>query len=223
MKYVALALASVSLFACSQPAANKSGNAAAPTTNAANSNRASAAPATGPSEPPAAYKAHFDQRWRRAEASVTPAEVEEMLRSQTPQQVVSALWGTDDSNNRWDTVATGIARGDPAWLALAPRIAQGTDAGTSTEFGIAAGDALTTNPAGALRLLSQIEMGVGACTENGIEVPAAQARVFFETAIAMVGAVNDPDLQQIKASCLAALRKGMAEYPGLNGNPPQQM
>jgi len=74
-------------------------------------------------------------------------------------------------------------------------------------------DALTTNPAATLRLLTQIEMGVGACAENGFEVSAEQARIYFQTATASVESVTDPALQQIKTQCLAELRKGAAEYP----------
>lgn len=226
MKYIVAAALCAALAACGQ-SSNKSGNAAAPANGAAANSANAAAPATGASDgqagaPAAAYKAHFDQRWAKGGAAVTPAEVETMLGSQTPREVVIALWGDGERTNRWGTVASGIAKGDPAWLALAVRLSQGTDAGTSDDFGIASGDALTTNPTGALRLLSQIEMGAGACTENGFEVPAAQARTFFETAIASVERVDDPALQQIKTACLAALREGMAGYPGLNAGTAQK-
>lgn len=215
---ILIVAATAALCACSGQQANKSGsagaNAASASANAAapsaNASAAAAAPNGMPAEP---YRRYFNERWGRAGAPVTPAEVTAMLQKQTPQQVVNALWGTGE-NSRWDTVASGIARGDPAWLAVAPQIARGTDAGSSDEFGMAAQDALTTNPSGALRLLSQIEMGAGACDENGFEVPAEQARIYYQTATAAVETVNDPGLQKIKTECLAALRKGAAEYPG---------
>jgi hypothetical protein len=221
MKVLAAAILCATVAACSSPGANMSGNAgAAPSNASANTSStnaaapASAAPtAYGQASAPAeTYRRYFDQRWSAGGAAVTPAEVEAMLRNQTPQQVVGALWGTGE-NSRWDTVASGIAKGDPAWLALAVRISRGTDAGTSDDFAIAASDALTTNPVGALRLLSQIEMGTGACGENGFEVPPAHARAFHETAIASVERVTDPDLQQIKTRCLADLREDMGKYP----------
>jgi hypothetical protein len=221
---------SAALIACNQKAGNNSGNGTVQNNMTATNNAAAAAPAApaagsfwGQAAAPAeAYRRYFDERWAQGGAAVTPAEVEAMLGNQTPQQVVNALWGSGD-NSRWGTVASGIAKGDPAWLALAVRISAGTDAGTADDFGIAAGDALTTNPTGALRLLSQIEMGAGACDENGFEVPAEQARAFYQTAIASVERVTDSGLQQIKNQCLAALREGMGKYPGLNGNPPQKM
>lgn len=225
MKIVMVVAATAALAACSgQGSSNKSGNAAAPAANAVGANTASAnsAAATPTGAPAEAYRRYFDERWSRGGAAVTPAEVTAMLQSQTPQQTVNALYGSGE-NSRWDTVASGIAKGDPAWLALAPQIAKGTDAGTSDDFGMAAQDALTTNAAGALRMLLETEMGVGACSENGFEVTAEQARAYFQTARAAVEAVTDPALQQVKTSCLDALRKGEADYPGLNGNPPQKL
>ena len=227
MKILIVAAAAASLCACSAQQGNKSGNATGNSTNpaagnSANASAANASAAAAPTGAPAeAYRRYFDERWGRGGAPVTPAEVTAMLQSQTPQQTVGALYGNGE-NSRWDTVASGIAKGDPAWLTLAPQIARGTDAGTSDDFGMAAQDALTTNPAGTLRLLTQIEMGVGACGENGFEVPAEQARIYFQTATAAVESVADPALQQIKAQCLAELRKGAAEYPGLGSTPAQK-
>lgn len=225
MKILIIAAATAALCACSGQPGNKSGNAAANSTNsaaAANGTAANASAAAAPTGAPAeAYRRYFDERWGRGGAPVTPAEVTEMLKSQTPQQTVNALYGNGE-NSRWDTVASGIAKGEPAWLALAPQIARGTDAGTSDDFGMAAQDALTTNPAGTLRLLTQIEMGAGACDENGFEVPAEQARAYYQAATAAVESVADPALQQIKTQCLAALRKGAAEYPGLGSTPAQK-
>lgn len=221
MRFIAIAAIGAALGACSKQPANNSANASAPANAAVAANAsAPAAPAAmsyGQAAAPAdSYARYFNQRWGTAGAPVTPAEVEQMLRGQTPQQVVNALYGTGE-NSRWDTVASGIARGDPAWLALAVRLSQGTDAGTSDDFAIASGDALTTNPTGALRMLSQIEMRTGACTENGFEVPAEQARAFFQTARASVERVTEPDLQALKTACLNELRQGEAGYPGLGG------
>jgi hypothetical protein len=226
MKILTVAAATAALCACSAQPGNKSGNAAGSSTNAAagaaNISGANGSAAAAPTGAPAeAYRRYFDERWGRGGAPVTPAEVTAMLRSQTPQQTVNALYGTGE-NSRWDTVASGIARGDPAWLALAPQIARGTDAGTSDDFGMAAQDALTTNPAGTLRLLTQVEMGVGACSENGFEVSAEQARAYFQTATAAVESVTDPALQQIKTQCLAELRKNASEYPGGGSTPAQK-
>jgi hypothetical protein len=216
---ILIVAATAALCACSGGQGNKAGNnaaanvpantATAPSTGAPNTTNTAAASAGVPAD---GYRRYFDERWEQAGAPVTPAEVAAMLAKQTPQQTVNALYGTGE-NSRWTTVARGIARGEEAWLALAPQIAKGTDAGTSDEFAMAAQDALTTNPAGTLRLLSQIEMGAGACAENGFEVSAEQASAFHQTAITAVEAVSDPALQKIKTECLAALRKDAAEYP----------
>jgi hypothetical protein len=231
MRLLTAAAMCAALLACSgQKSTTNSTNGAAPAgngSNAAAANGSSASNAsTGTSQasaPAAAYRRYFDERWGgTGGAAVTPAEVTAMLQGQTAQQTVNALYGTGE-NSRWDTVAKGIAKGDPAWLEVAVRLSAGTDAGTSDDFGMAAQDALTTNPTGALRLLSQIPMGTGGCSENGFEVPPEQARTYYETALASVATVTDPALQEIKSACVAELRKGLAEYPGLNGNPPQKM
>jgi hypothetical protein len=164
----------------------------------------------GTAAPAAAYRPYYQQRWGgHGGAPVTPAQVEAMLARQRPQQVVNALYGTGE-NSRWDTVARGIARGDRAWLNVAARLSAGTDAGTSDDFAIAAGDALTVNPAGTLRLLSRIPMGAGACSENGFEVPPRQARAFYRAALASVATVRERGLQRIKGQCLVQLRQGLA-------------
>lgn len=216
MRIVMLVAVTAALGACSNQGANGSGNAANGSANKAGANAAStatnSASASAAARPAEGYRRYFDERWARGGAPVTPEEVAAMLRTQTPQQTVNALYGNGE-NSRWDTVASGIAKGEPAWLALAPQISRGTDAGTSVDFAVAAQDALTTNPTGALRMLGQTEMSTGACGENGIEVPAEQARAFHQAAIASVQSVNDPALQQIKEQCLAALREDQAKYP----------
>jgi hypothetical protein len=217
MRILTAVAVGASLFACAKQPATNTSNTAAPATassgtlNSAGAN--AAAPAEQASAPAAAYQRYFNERWGRGGAAVTPAEVAAMMRSQTPQQAVNALYGTGE-NSRWDTVASGIAKGDPAWLEVAVRLSEGTDAGTADEFGMAAQDALTTNPAGALRLLSRIPMGTGGCSENGFEVGSEQARAYYNTAIASVGTVTEPALQQIKNGCLSELRKRLGNIPG---------
>jgi hypothetical protein len=155
-----------------------------------------------------AYWAYIETRWPMGQP-VTPAEVAAMIERDGAQRTVGLLWG-DGEANRWSSVARGIARGEPAWLELAPRIAGGTDAGTSDEFGMAVQDALVANAPGALRLISTIPMGTGACAENSFETPVEQSRAYYAAAIAAVGAVTDPALATIKAACLTELRRGAA-------------
>jgi len=119
MKIVMVVAATAALAACSgQGSGNRSGNPAAPAANAvsANATSANSAAATPTGAPAEAYRRYFDERWSRGGAAVTPAEVSAMLKNQTPQQTVNALYGSGE-NSRWDTVASGIAKGDPAWLA----------------------------------------------------------------------------------------------------------
>lgn len=155
-----------------------------------------------------AYWTLIESRWPMGQP-VTPAEVAAMIGRDGAQRTVGALWGEGD-NSRWATVARGIARGEPAWLELAPRLSPGTDAGTSDEFAMAVQDALVANAPGALRLISAIPMGTGACAENSFETPAAQSRAYYAAAIASVEAVTEPALATIRAACLVELRRGAA-------------
>jgi hypothetical protein len=176
-----------------------------PATNVQTANAPVTAEAPG-AAPAFDYRGHVAASWA-AGPPVTPAEVAEMLDRQGAQATVGALWGESD-NSRWATVARGIAMGDPAWLELAPRIAEGVDAGTSTEFSLALQDALTTNAAGALRLMSRLGDGAAGCTDNSMEAPPEQVRGFYAAATASVEAVRDPALQEIRNACLAQLRTG---------------
>lgn len=226
MKYLVAIAVSAALIGCNSQKAgtNNAANSAAPAANATSGNIAAAntAAAAPTGAPAAAYQPYFSQRWSEPGRPVTPAEVIALINQVGAQQAVNQL-NDNGQDRRWETVSSGIAKGDPAWLAIAHRIGEGTDAGTTIDFQIAIQDAVTTNAAGALRLMTQLGDRAAFCNEHGLEVPAEQARIYFQTARAAVEAVADPALQEIKAACLAELRKGEAEYPGLGTNPPQAL
>jgi len=181
--------------------ADQPGNDAVATGNGTPAARG-AVPASGAV---AAYLREYGPRWT-AGRPVTPAEVRTMLAAQGPRSTVQAL-AHPDTNNRWDTVVRGIAMGEQDWLGLVPQLRNGTDAGTTDDLVIALSDTVITNPTGALRLFApQPTDAANFCTDNGFETPPAQTRAYYAAAIAAVESVNAPELQSIKAACLARLR-----------------
>ena len=153
--------------------------------------------------PPAPYRAYFEERYPVPAKAVSAAEVQAMLASQGPQQTVAALWGEGEDNG-FEAAMRGIAMGDPAWLEVAPELAPGVDAGASTSVAMATQDALTTSAEDALRLMSLWDGA--SCTYEGYEVPPEQSQAFYAAAIPAVEAVNDPELEALKAECLAQMR-----------------
>ena len=158
--------------------------------------------------PPAPYRAYFEERYPVPAKAVSAAEVQAMLASQGPQQTVAALWGEVEDNG-FEAAMRGLAMGDPAWLDLAPELAPGVDAGASTSVAMATQDALTTSAEDALRLMSLWDGA--SCTYEGYEVPPEQSQAFYAAAIPAVEAVNDPELEALKAECLAQMRSDGAQ------------
>ena len=158
--------------------------------------------------PPAPYRAYFEERYPVPAKAVSAAEVQAMLASQGPQQTVAALWGEGEDNG-FEAAMRGIAMGDPAWLEVAPELAPVVDAGASTSVAMATQDALTTSAEDALRLMSLWDGA--SCTYEGYEVPPEQSQAFYAAAIPAVEAVNDPELEALKAECLAQMRSDGAQ------------
>jgi hypothetical protein len=163
----------------------------------------------------AAYRPYLDRLWKSGPA-ISPDEVRRMIEAEGATQAVEKLGSGKDPEAPppWSTVMAGIARGEPQWLAVAPLIRPGTQAGTDEEYSMALTDALTTNPAGSLRLMALEEGGSdGYCVASDYETPPEQIRAYYTAAIANVETVGEPELQGIKAACLKQLREEAARPP----------
>jgi hypothetical protein len=164
----------------------------------------------------AAYRPYFDTLWK-AGAAITPDEVRKMIEAEGATEAVRKLSSSQDPEAPlpWSTVMAGIARGEPEWLAVAPLIRPGTQAGSGDEYSMALTAALTTNPAGSLRLMAREEGGSdGYCIASDYETPPEQVRAYYAAAIANLERVGDPELKDIKAACLKQLREEAARPPG---------
>jgi hypothetical protein len=119
------------------------------------------------------------------------------------RRTVSAL----DRNGQFDTVLDRIATGDTAWVKLAPRLAQGTDASDSGGVAVALATALPKNPTAVLRVLDDGPvLGTSVvCGAPFIEPEPHEMKSYLELAIPAVSAVPAGDHTVRRASCLKRL------------------
>jgi hypothetical protein len=115
--------------------------------------------------------------------------------------------GTQSEFGPFDKVLDGIASGDARWLALVPKLAPGTDAGTAESLPIALADALPKNPTGVLRLIKRDSSWLEACGYPMIEPTDKEMREYFKVAIPAVRSVHEPALRTARRLCLAELLK----------------
>lgn len=111
---------------------------------------------------------------------------------------------------QWEAVTAKIGSGDAAWIALAPLLAPGADAGHAEGLGLALATALPKNVAAVLGALDPDPAGVvGAshvCNAPFIEMPEAEEKAYVAAALAGLQAVSDPALASAKAACVGALQ-----------------
>jgi hypothetical protein len=138
----------------------------------------------------------------RFAAHPTPAEIGRSLAEAGPRATVDALW----EQRRWDYVSERIGDGDAAFVALAPKLAAGADAGTAEDLPIALAFALPRN---APAVLAAIQGGAfdpaEVCGAPFIEDTVSDIPAYRRRATAAVQAVSDPALASVRAACLAAL------------------
>jgi hypothetical protein len=126
-------------------------------------------------------------------------------------QAVGAKAVVDDlvKNNQWDKITTFMAQGQSNWISLAPSLAQGSDAGTSEDLGMALAFGLPKSPRAVLAAIDPQNgpvLGVDrVCGVPFIEGTISDVNGYIKQAIAAVSAVNDPSLAGVKAACLKDL------------------
>jgi hypothetical protein len=122
------------------------------------------------------------------------------------KRTVDELW----DQNRWGSVVDQISTGQADWVALAPRLATGTDAGTSETLGIALALALPRNPAAVLAALD-LQGGpvLGPSIVCGVPLIDESPRFvanYRRRARAALNKVQSAALQSAKRACGAALK-----------------
>jgi hypothetical protein len=112
---------------------------------------------------------------------------------------------------QWNAVLDGIGRGEAGWIAIAPLLAKGTDAGTAEGLGIALAEALPRAPGAVLHVLDRGDGPVlGAsrvCSAPFLEPKPGVVEAYRPKAIAAVTSIRAPSLRAARDACLSALKK----------------
>jgi hypothetical protein len=132
----------------------------------------------------------------------TPERIAATVRAHGAHRAVDRL-----SDSQWDAIIDRMERGEAAWIALAPQLAPGSDAGRSEELGIALAFALPRNPHAVLAALDPHDgIVLGArrvCGRPFIE--DSEPRGYVSRAEWAVAQVIDSRFARAKAACLDAL------------------
>ncbi|MGH8779287.1 hypothetical protein [Paraburkholderia sp.] len=136
----------------------------------------------------------------------TPALLAKQINDEGAKATVSAM-----SESEWDSVLTHVDSGNAAWVALVPKLAEGTDAGSSEDLGIGLAYALPKNARAVLSAIDPNDgpvLGVSrVCSAPFIEDTVKDIPAYIRHAKAALAKVHTPALQDVKKACLAELSK----------------
>jgi hypothetical protein len=139
---------------------------------------------------------------------LTPSIVQTEIRALGAKPVVDQLFKTET----WWQVTGYIGAGKPDWIALAPDLAEGTDAATSETLSISLSEALPKSPD---EVLTVLELGGDAsplfvgkvCSAPFLEDTSSHQHLYKAAALHALSAVADPRLSNLKAACVDQLAK----------------
>jgi len=147
-----------------------------------------------------------------AGSGMTAAEISAEIDAKGAKAVINRLATANvDAMGRsdWSRTLDQIWNGRLAYIALAPKLAQGADAGPADDLGIALARALPVAPAAVLRVIDRHNgpvLGVGrVCGAPFIEPAAKDVSGYLHAARSAVDEVDAPRLQHVKAACLERL------------------
>ena len=143
----------------------------------------------------------------QAASSPTPAGIEAGIRRHGAQATIAALAKAD----QWDGVADRMGTGDAKWIALAPRLAPGSDAGSAEDLGISLAFSLPKNPRAVLSALDPADghvLGAGrVCGMPFIEDTMKDRPAYKRHAIRAVKTVSGLRLAKVRRACLRELER----------------
>lgn len=140
-----------------------------------------------------------------AQAGIGPSNIAARIDTEGAATTVASLV----AKHKWHRVLAHIGTGKPAWLAIAPRLAAGTDATLAPGLTIALADALPRNATGVLALAAGARgpLAIGLVCAAPYIKPVPSDLAYYRTrAKRAVEAVTAPALREAKRDCLAALR-----------------
>lgn len=139
-----------------------------------------------------------------AASSQQAQQLARRLASEPPRTVVQSY------GERFEAaVLSHLDRGEPDWIALAPELARGTDAGSSEGLSMALAYALPLQPAAVLAVLRKDRGPLEAqrvCSIPFIEASVKDIKTYRHRAVQAVRQVQDPDLRPARDRCLQALQ-----------------
>ncbi len=144
--------------------------------------------------------------WSVAAAAMpvpSPTSVAAEIAAHGAKRTVDGLIQT----KRWDAVTTSMDKGSGAWIALAPKLAPGSDAGSAEDLGLSLALALPVNPRAVLAAIDAKDgpiLGLSrVCGRPFIEdsEPAGYQR----RALSALSRITDQHLTAIAGRCRTAL------------------
>ena len=137
----------------------------------------------------------------------TPASIEADIHQHGAEATIGALVKAD----QWDTVADHIGGGDARWIALAPKLALGSDAGSAEDLGIELAFSLPKNAHAVLAALDpnngHIVGAARVCGMPFIEDTVKDRPAYKRRALREVEKVVTPSLAKARAACLSEIKR----------------
>jgi hypothetical protein len=149
-------------------------------------------------------------------AAALSAEID----TKSAREVVNRLGNSPHNaggENNWSRLVEQMWNGHAAYIALAPKLAPGTDAGTAEDLGIALAHALPLVPSAVLSAIDPNNgpvLGVRrVCGVPFIEGTVKDIPGYIRAAQSSAGKVTSPQLQAVKAACLKQLNEAAKPPP----------
>ncbi len=140
-----------------------------------------------------------------AAAAPNPDAIRNSIKRVGAQATIAGLAKAD----QWDAVADRMDSGSSAWIALAPLLAPGSDAGSAENLGISLAFSLPKNPRAVLAALDSANgHTIGAdrvCGMPFVEDTVPDLPAYRLKAIHALQSINDTKLASARTACLAAL------------------
>jgi hypothetical protein len=144
-----------------------------------------------------------------------PATLRSDIQARGARAVVADLYA---HREQWDHFLRGVGSGSPEWLSVGFELRQGTDAGASSELGVAFFMALAPAPETVLRLLDRSarseKLRLAPYQVCGdwvyIDYPENDAHALIEARLKTVQAVAAPELLSLRDECLRLLNHALA-------------
>ena len=136
--------------------------------------------------------------------TIQPGGLAVEIESKGAAEVVHRL--SSGSGRDWERVIHQIERGSSAWLGIAEKLLNGTDAGRTEDVHFALSLALTHNAPGVLGIVGSKLPIEKVCSVPYIEPSPAVVKRYKDEARLALGRVTSADLQARKKACLISIK-----------------